>query len=187
MRYLTAVCSIFALCLVARIHAAEPAVEPGLQGDYYDMENAIEDYPTIPADKKPTVTKVDKQVNFESVDEKFADTNLSVHFFVRWTGLLRIPKDGKYTLYTVSDDGSRVYIDGKQVVDNGGLHAMEEKNSEELELKAGDHEIKIDFFQNEGGAGCKLLWSTEGVEKQAVPESALFHKKVEEKKDEAKK
>ena len=113
---------------------------------------------------------------------------MNVHFFVRWTGILRIAKDGKYTLSTVSDDGSRVFLDGKQVVDNGGLHAMDEKASEELDLKAGDHEIKIEFFQNEGGAGCKVQWATEGVEKQAIPESAFFHKKAAEvKKEEPKK
>lgn len=185
MRYFVAL--VCALSLCSFVKAADAAAEPGLKAEYFDMENAIEDYPTVPADKKPTVSRIDKQVNYESVDEKFAGTDLNVHFYVRWTGILRIPKDGKYTLYTVSDDGSRVFIDGKQVVDNGGLHAMEEKNSEELDLKAGDHEIKIEFFQNEGGAGVKVLWSTAGVEKQAVPESAFFHKKEEAKKEEVKK
>ena len=136
MRHFIAIACALALFSFGRVNAAEPAAEPGLQADYYDMENALSKIiRTLPADKKPTVSRVEKQVNYESVDEKFAGTDLSVHFFTRWTGLLRIPKDGKYTFYTVSDDGSRVYIDGKQVVDNGGLHAMDEKNSEELDLK----------------------------------------------------
>jgi len=83
MRYFIAITCAIALFSFGRVNAAEPAAEAGLQADYYDMENALEDYPTIPADKKPTVSRIDKQVNYESVDEKFAGTDLNVHFFVR--------------------------------------------------------------------------------------------------------
>jgi len=103
---------------------------------------------------------------------------MSDHFYVRWTGVLRVPKDGKYTFYTESDDGSRLWIGDKKVVDNGGLHGMEEKSGE-IELKAGDVALKVDVFENEGGVGMKMFWEGAGISKQIIPAAALFHKKDE--------
>lgn len=171
--------AVFGLALSA-VTRAEDDVKPGLVGEYYDMGAAVEDFPTIPADKKPNLKRVDKQVNVDSVDENFNGSNLSQHFFVRWSGLVKIEKAGKYKFYTESDDGSRLFIDGKQVVDNGGQHGMDKKEGE-VELTAGTHELKVDFFQNEGGAGCKMSWSTEGVNEEIVPEKALWHKVAAEK------
>ena len=160
--------------------AAADDVKPGLLGEYYDMDGAVEDFPTIPAEKKPTIKKIDKQINIDSVDENFNGTNLGQHFYIRWTGQIKIEKAGKYKFYLESDDGSRLFIDGKQAVNNPGLHGMEKKDGE-IELTAGTHELKLEFFQNEGGAGCKLGWSTEGVAEEIVPEKALWHKADAEK------
>jgi hypothetical protein len=142
------------------------------------MGQGPNDFPVIPADKKPRVSRIEKDINYESVGENFAGTGLSLHFYTRWTGVLRIPKDGKYVLYTISDDGSRVLLDGARAVDNPGLHGMEEKDSEILNLKAGDHEIEVQYFQNDGGAGCKLLWSSNEMDKAVISAAALFHKKA---------
>jgi hypothetical protein len=166
------VCS---LIVVAGFCRAEE-LEPGLLGEYFGLSEEVSDFPTIAADKKPSVKKIDKTINVESTEEGFNGTNLTDQFYIRWTGTLKVAKDGKYRFYTESDDGSRLFIDGKQVVDNGGQHAMEEKSGD-VELKAGDHEIKLEFFENGGGAGCKLSWETDGVGKQIIPETALMHKK----------
>lgn len=159
----------------ALLLGAADELKPGLQAQYYDLEKAIEDFPTLSADRAPTLTRVDKAIHFESTDEAFGESGLSEHFYVRWVGLLRVPKDGTYTFYTESDDGSRLWIDGKLVVDNGGLHGMEERSGD-IALKAGDREIKLEFFENEGSAGCKLSWEGPDRPKELVPASALFHK-----------
>ncbi len=151
-------------------------LKPGLLGEYYFIGQELQDFPTVAAEKKPTARKVDKEINFEPTSGKFAGTDLEDQFFVRWTGILRVPADGKYVIYTESDDGSRVFIDGKVVVDNPGLHGMEEKSGE-IELKAGDRELRVEFFENGGEAGCKLSWEVKGGEKKIVPAGALFHKK----------
>jgi hypothetical protein len=156
---------------------AADELEAGLTCEVFGSDDALEDWPTIPADKAPTVKKVDVQVNFESTEDAWPGTQLTDQFYIRWTGVIKIEKDAKYTFYTESDDGSRASIDGKCVVDNSGLHGMEEKAGDPVELKAGDHEIKIEFFENGGGAGCKFLWEAEGITKDAVPAKVLFHKK----------
>ena len=163
------------------IRAEEAALDPGLVAEIFDMGGAVEDFPTIEKDKKATVKRVDKDINVDSTGDNWPGTQLADHFYIRWTGVIKIPKDGKYTFYCESDDGSRMSIDGKQVVDCGGLHGMEEKGGDAVELKAGDHEIKVEFFENEGDAGCKASWEGTGIAKQIIPASALFHKKGAEK------
>lgn len=151
----------------------------GLIVEFFDMEKAIEDFPVLDPEKKPVLRRIDPQVNYDSTAEEFGKSGLSEHFYARWSGLLRVPKDAKYTFYTESDDGSRLWVNDKLVVENGGLHGMEEKSGE-LELKAGDHPLKIDLFENEGDAGCKVSWEAEGMPKEIIPEKALFHRKDKE-------
>jgi hypothetical protein len=177
--------SMIALLMIAAggLQGSATAVDdlkPGLIGEYYDVGAPIEDFPKVD-EKKPVVRRVDKSLNWEATAEKFAGTDLEDHFYVRWTGVIRIPKDGTYTFFTESDDGSRLWVDGKQVVENGGLHGMEEKNGK-AELKAGDHEIKVDLFENEGEVGLKVSWQADGLAKEIIPAAAFFHK-ADEKLD----
>jgi len=165
---------LFAVTLAACAAAAETTLQPGLTGRYYQMSNSLEDFPAIPAGKKPDVERVDKQINFASTLEAFPGTKLVDNFYVVWTGKIRIPADGAYTFFLESDDGSRLFIDGAQVVDNNGLHEMQESLGK-VELKAGDHVIKVEFFDAEEDAGCILSWKSAKIEKQVVPESVLFH------------
>jgi hypothetical protein len=175
-RLLTVLAVALLSALLMAPDEAKPELRPGLLGEYFDMGEAVEDFPDIPATKKPTLKLIDKQLNFESTSEELGDSKLSEHFYVRWTGVLRVPKDGKYKLYIESDDGSRLHVDGKQVIDNNGLHGMEEKDGE-VELKTGDHPIKIEMFENEGETGMKFSWESAGGAKEIVPASALFHAK----------
>ena len=167
---------LLALCLLLAGKLAPAAeLEPGLQGEYFDLGSNVEDFPKVEG-KKPALKRVDKTINFRSTGPTFPGTKLDNHFAIRWTGKIKIPKDGAYTFYLESDDGSRLLIDGKTVVDNGGLHDMQEQQGN-AELKAGEHDLVIDYFENEndGGAGCVLSWKAKGVEKEVVPASALFH------------
>ncbi len=165
------------LCLTAFGRLAPAAeLEPGLVGEYFAMDSSVEDFPKLEG-RKPTLKRVDKTINFRSSGPTFPNTKLDNHFAIRWTGTIKIPKDGQYGFFLESDDGSRLLIDGKTVVDNGGLHDMQEQSGS-VELKEGEHEIRIDYFENEndGGAGCVLFWNTKGMAREVVPASALFHR-----------
>src|SRR6266850_2814598 len=171
--------SILLIIIGASLSVSQPAraaekLQPGLLGEYYSLDYLPEDFPSIGADTKPTLKRVDQTINVDSTTEAWPGTQLLDQFYIRWTGKLRAPKDGTYTLFLESDDGSRLYPDGKQVVDNGGLHAMEEKSGE-AKLKEGDHDLKIEFFENEGDAACKFSWQPPDKEKEIVPASVLSH------------
>lgn len=163
-------------CLATLLCSALGAAEmiPGLVGEYYSRPDGIEDFPTISADTKPVIKRADKTVNFDVGEEALPGTQLTDRIYIRWTGVVRIAAAGKYTFYTDSDDGSRLFIDGKQVVDNNGLHGMEEKSGE-VQLTPGDHTLKLEYFENDGGAGCRLSWSYTDVEKTVIPAGVLFH------------
>ena len=168
------------LCVAAfgRLAAAAEAA-PGLWGEYFALDTAVEDFPKLEG-KKPTLKRMDKTIDFRSNGPTFPGTKLDNHFAIRWTGKIKIPKDGQYTFFLESDDGSRLLIEGKTVVDNGGLHDMQEQSGK-VELKEGEHEIRVDYFENEndGGAGCVFSWKTKETAKEVVPASALFHKASE--------
>jgi hypothetical protein len=155
--------------------SVQEELKPGLLAEFWHIDQEMQDFPVLDAQKKPVLRRLDKQINFEPTAEKFQGTDFQEYFYVRWTGLLRVPKAGKYVFFTESDDGSRLWIEGKLVVENGGLHAMEEKSGE-VELKAGDHDFKVDLFENNGEVGCKVSWETEGKAKELIPEAAFLHR-----------
>ena len=163
------------LTLFASLSLAAEDLKPGLLGEYYEMEGDVADFPKLPPERKPSIRRVDKQINVESCSKDFFNTNLESNFCVRWTGTLKIEKGGKYILFTESDDGSRLLVDGKLVVNNGGSHAMS-KLAGEVELAPGPHQILLEFFQGNGEMGCRFLWQPPGKNEEVVPEAALFHK-----------
>jgi hypothetical protein len=153
---------------------AAAGLQSGLKAEIYAFDDAVEDFPTLAADKKPALTRVDKDINVDVGGGNWPGTELADHFYIRWTGKIRLPKDGKYTFFLNSDDGARLFLDGKQVVDNGGIHAAEEQSGG-VELKSGDHDLKIEFFENEGEAVCQFSWQAPDKDKEIVPASALSH------------
>ncbi len=148
---------------------------PGLLGEYYDIGEEIMDFPSLKG-RTPAYRHVDRRIDFASTDGVFNRSGLRDSFTVRWTGVLRVPKDGTYNFYLESDDGSKLYLNGKLLVDDGGLHGMEEASAE-IKLKAGDYPIRIDYFDNTGGAGIKLSWDSDDVAREIIPAKALLHPK----------
>ena len=164
-----------AVLLAGEFVFAADDVKPGLVGEYFELDGGVADFPKLPADKKPTIRRVDKQVNVENCTENFGNTNLNTNFYVKWTGSVKIDKAGKYKFFVESDDGSRLFIDGKQVIDNNGSHPMQKKDGV-VELAPGQHELKLEFFQGDGEMGCKFSWAPPGKNEEIVPESVLWHK-----------
>ena len=71
--------------------------------------------------KKPLYAGVSPQVTFLDADFKGLEKN----FALIGDGYLNIPEDDIYTFRLISDDGSQLLIDGKQIIDNDGLHGAD--------------------------------------------------------------
>jgi putative heme-binding domain-containing protein len=139
----------------------------GLQVDYFEQRVPNVSLETLAA-LKPTASGIAGSL---TVDLPLVKAH-GAQFALRFTGTIQIPKEGSYTFYTESDDGSRLYIDGKLVVNNDGLHGMDEKSGK-VTLKAGPHALLATYFNNGGGEGYKVSWQGPGVNKGTIPVAAL--------------
>lgn len=93
-------------------------------------------------------------------------------FGLLFTGSLFIPEAGEYTLFTNSDDGSRLYLDGELVVNNDGSHGMREVGGK-VRLSAGAHPIAVTYYDQGGAEGLIVSWEGPGIDKQPIPPEAL--------------
>ena len=76
---------------------------------------------------------------------------------------------GEYIFSLISDDGSKLYIDGKTVVDNDGNHGEKEVTGGAVKLSEGKHEIRIDYFDNTASETLRLKYSLNNAESKEVP------------------
>lgn len=123
---------------------------PGLAVSYYQLNSpsVLPDFDAL----TPIGTDVSTDVNYPSVGTEFMNSGLSDEVGAVFEGYVWALFDGIYTFSTNSDDGSALYIGDEQVVNNDGLHGMVTKSGT-IPLAAGWHQIRIEFFENGGGAG----------------------------------
>jgi len=95
-------------------------------------------------------------------------------FAFQFDGLIKINKDGIYNFYTSSDDGSKLFIDDIEVVDNDGDHGTLEKSGRAA-LKKEYHTIKVLYFDSGGGNSLQVLMQADGGTKIELPATMLFH------------
>ncbi|NBR85854.1 MAG: DUF1553 domain-containing protein [Proteobacteria bacterium] len=83
-------------------------------------------------------------------------------------GTLIVPKDGDYTFHLDSDDGSRLSVDGKQVILYDGIHGEGNEQSTTVRLTQGRRAIKLEYFQRQNGLGLTVAWSGPGFTRRAL-------------------
>ena len=98
------------------------------------------------------------------------------HFGFVFEGHILIEKQGVYTFYTDSDDGSQLFIGGDLVVDNDGLHSMTEASGS-VALSAGYHPIRVTYFEKNGGNQLNVYLESVKIRKRIISDNFLFHKK----------
>jgi len=129
-------------------------MNPGFITDFYYVGRAMSDFPyDLVATSVPNAEFIEDQIPFYG-DKDFNKLDKNAphdRFAATWTGMLEVEEGGIYTFTTESDDGSHAYVDGKMVVDNGGLHGNTLKSGT-MALAAGYHIVKLDFFEDGGGA-----------------------------------
>lgn len=81
---------------------------------------------------------------------------------------LTAPADGKYTFALDSDDGSRLLVDGKSVVDFDGVHGDGSVRTGNVTLKAGAHTLQVLFFEAAGGEVLRVGWQGPGFEMEPL-------------------
>jgi len=83
-------------------------------------------------------------------------------FAIRYTGSFQVDQEGQYGFRLVSDDGSRLFIDGQKIIDNDGVHAPASVSGS-VYLTAGTHQIEVDYFQGPRElVALQLFWTPPG-------------------------
>ena len=95
-------------------------------------------------------------------------------YALEFTGYIKTDQDGIYTFFADSDDGSMIYIDDEEIVNNDGDHGNVEKQGKAA-LKKGLHKIKVLYFDSGGGNSLKVSLQKEGGVKMEIPKELLFH------------
>jgi putative heme-binding domain-containing protein len=95
------------------------------------------------------------------------------HYALRLSGSLDVPKAGNYTFFLSSDDGSRLYIDNKMLINHDGPHGMDAKSAK-VDLPAGRVPFTLTYMNITGGFGLQLEWAGPGVKREVVPAARFF-------------
>ncbi|MCK6477826.1 MAG: PA14 domain-containing protein, partial [Phycisphaerales bacterium] len=119
-------------------------------------------------------SEVVSTINYPSTGGNFAGSGRADQVGAGYTGYLDVPATDFYTLSTASDDGSRLLIGGTVVVDNNGLHGMTERSGT-IALKQGLHAIRVEFFENGGGAGLIASVMASKGTRQIIPATMWRH------------
>ena len=121
-----------------------------------------------------SLSRTDPTINFSWGSGSPAAALGADTFSARWTGEIEAPFSGTYTFYTVSDDGVRLWVNGAQVI-NRWTDQSPTEHSGTITLTAGQrYPIRMEFYENTGGATARLLWSHASIAKAVVPASRLY-------------
>lgn len=141
--------------------------ERGLRGEYFRSADLA---------GTPALVRTDAQIGF-AWDRGSPTDNLMARgeagpgqgvpndgFSIRWSGQLLPPVSGRYRIEAAADDGFRLYVDGKRVLDHWTPSDRMRSDGVELDLQAGRaYDLKLEYFDAERDAGVRLGWRMPGA------------------------
>ncbi len=140
----------------------------GLIGNYFNGMNF----------ETPVYNRKDATINFAWGD---GSPNAAVdadRFSVRWSGQVQPQYSGEYTFFVNSDNGRRLWINGQLIID-AWIDNWDVDYSGKIILTANQkYDIKLEYFENYGGAGAKLEWSHASQQRQVIPSKQLYSNPV---------
>jgi hypothetical protein len=139
----------------------------GLVGEYFN--NMI---PTGTPVLKRIDPSIDVDYGTDSPEPNLVDADF---FSVRWRGEIQVAFSEVYTFYTRTNDGSRLWIDDKLIVDKWAwVNRVVDTRGEPIELVAGQrYSIRMELFNEDEEAEAHLLWESASQPKAIVPSAAF--------------
>ena len=150
----------------------------GLLGAYYDeVEHTFEG--------NPAFWRIDTTVNFQWDGGSAAPMLIGDDFYsVRWTGFVEPYHTAPYTFYVNSDDGVRLWVENELLIDQWVPQAPFETSGTITLEEGGRYNIKLEYFEDAGGAVCELRWSSPLSPKTIIPKSQLYPDDISTNNDE---
>ncbi len=133
----------FPMTIVPETLLRTPDGQPGLRGDYFSNRTFA---------GAPALTRIDTKLDFPWGQGSPAPSLPSDDFSVRWTGKLVPSASGNFVLQVTGDDGYRLSLDGKVVVEDWSDHGSRARGTV-MALEAGrSYELVLEFYEHGGGA-----------------------------------
>lgn len=109
----------------------------------------------------PVLQRVDDQINFDWGDGSPGTGVNADNFSVRWTKTVNFSSSGSWTFKVGADDGIRMWIDVTPIVDewHGNPEGYKEYTVTIDALTAGNHDLKVEYYEATGGAKATVSWS----------------------------
>lgn len=111
---------------------------------------------------EPVLKRIDKEINFWWRGGSPAKNIKEDNFSVRWKGYLVVPETGEYEINIASDDGVRLYINDKMLIDDWYDRGVSSSNIKISLEKDKLNKIILEYYENGGDAVCVLGWNTPG-------------------------
>ncbi len=124
--------------------------KPGLTAEYFDNKNL---------EGAPAVTRDDASISFDWKGKTQPANEIKNRAFsARWTGTIKPATSGKYAFVMKSDDGSRVKLDGKEII-NMWQEQDGQTNSAMVDLEAGkSYKLVVEYFNSWGDANVRFAY-----------------------------
>jgi PA14 domain-containing protein/glycosyl hydrolase family 2/Fn3 domain-containing protein len=136
-------------------------VSPGLSlRRYQGSWDSLPDFSLLQPVAEQTVQAI-------SLDEVEQEEDFGLVF----EGYLNVPATGTYTFDCRSDDGSRFSVAGQVLLENDGIHGMQQQSGS-IVLKKGRHPLRLEYFQKKGGKGLEVTWEGPDGISQPLPVGA---------------
>jgi beta-glucosidase len=130
--------------------AADGNIENGISAEYYN---------NIDLSGNPAISRIDKELNFRWTLYS-PDPAINYDFFsAKWTGKIKAPATGLYKIGLDGNDGYRLYLDGKLLIDNWKNQSYSTTLVDFKFEKDKEYDIKVEFFESSGGVWLKLVWN----------------------------
>jgi alpha-glucosidase (family GH31 glycosyl hydrolase) len=129
-----------------------PEGQPGLKAEFFE---------NVDLSGTPDLTRTDADINFNWGRSSPAPNFPNENYSARWTGIIEVPTaTGDVVLSTLADDGARVWVDDKEVINAWGPHALTATESSTVLTAGRPHQLRIEYLQLGFDAAMKLQWQS---------------------------
>ncbi len=120
------------------------------------------------------VSRIDPTVGF-NWGRSTPTTGISAdRFSVRWEGMVEAQFSEPYAFHVISDDGCRLWLDGRKVIDGWSDRAATRMTAKVPLLVGHKYLVRLEYYENLGEAVAQFQWSSPSTPRQTVPQSQLY-------------
>jgi beta-glucosidase len=134
--------------------------QKGVLGEYFN---------NVSLEAKPVLTRIDQKIQFQWTLFSPDQEKLNYDFYsVRWTGKLKAPKTGKFNIGIDGNDGYRLYLNNKLIIDNWKKLTKQTILTDYMFEKDKIYDLRIEYYEPAGNAFFRLVWNADVVNNQTA-------------------